>query len=232
MNKDCTRIILILLIIALLVVIFNNHKNNQKQDEPEILVENFDQTYQINIDNLTVGKYLNLMKEHNKILITLCQLYSKESQCPNMQFLLRSIIKNKNYEIILINELVKGLPFQDKYSNFKHPKYISSVTDIVDPNISNINFNYLDYKYFNYDDYFEDLRSQNHKLQKCIFVNLMIVLFLASSNLSKIMLRTTKNHSITNFIYRTIRLNQNNIVSLKELLKKNEILDSKLVLKN
>jgi len=170
-------------------------------------------------DNLTDNEYLEHMIPHHKVAVDISVLLQKISENPKMQKMLRVLIWTQRYEISLMREMLNGLPNNVSSNDKMNRNYISTISDMIEPNKLNISDTYCDPNFFDPEGHMEHLKHM--KLDDDMYLKHMIPHHQVAVDMSKKLLKNTKNDFMINLAYRIIRSQTGEIIMLSDLLKKN-----------
>jgi len=159
------------------------------------------------------------MIPHHQVAVDISILLQKKSKNPLMQHILRKIIWVQNYEISMMKELIKKLPKNDMSNdNLKmNRKYISTVSDFTKPNKLGLTDTYCDLNFFNPEEHMKHIKHM--KLDDMMYIKHMIPHHQVAVDMSKKLLKNTKNDFMIYLVYRIIRSQQEEIILLNDLLK-------------
>ena len=173
------------------------------------------------------------MIPHHQVAIDISILLQKITKNPNMQKILRVLIWTQRYEISLMKEMLNNLPNNISTGEKMSHKYIPTISDVIKPNQISISNTYCDPHFFNPEEHMKHLKHM--KLDDEMYLKHMIPHHQVAIDMSKKLLKNTKNDFMIYLAYRIIRSQSSEIVMLSDLLKKNnyfyksEILNKKNV---
>ena len=192
-------IIVLFVVILIIYLIYNNKLSNIKKPCS---------------DDLTDKEYLSHMIPHHQVAIDISIILQKKSNNPIMQDILRKIIWVQNYEIALMKDILTELP--DNISLIKDNKaYISTVSDFTIPNTLELTKTYCDPNFFDPEKHMKHMK--NMELTDKMYIHHMIPHHQVAVDMSKILLKNTKNDTMINLAYRIIRSQQEEIALLDDL---------------
>ena len=167
-------------------------------------------------DNLTDKEYLLHMIPHHQVAIDISIMLQKKSNNPIMQDILRKIVWVQNYEIAMMKDILNKLP--DNISLIKDNKpYIPTVSDFTTPNTLNLTKTYCDPNFFDPEKHMKHMEDM--ELTDTMYIHHMIPHHQVAVDMSKILLKNTKNDTMINLAYRIIRSQQEEIALLDDLLE-------------
>jgi uncharacterized protein (DUF305 family) len=206
------RLLLIILILFIIVIFFKINKENFIQEPCS--------------DNLSDREYLLHMIPHHQVAVDISIMLQKITKDPIMQDLLRKLIWTQKYEIGLMKELLDKLPYNYKGS-IKY-NYISTRSDFVYPNKLGLTKTYCDPHFFDPEEHMKHLHHM--KINDKMYIEHMIPHHQVAVDMSKKLLKNTKNTFMIHLAYRIIRSQQHEIILLNDLLNKDNFkFNSKLV---
>lgn len=174
-------------------------------------------------NNLTDLDYLKHMIPHHQVAVDISILLQHKSKNPTMKNILRKIIWIQNYEISLMKEMTTKLPnFYNnkiKSNNFIKHNYISTVGDYIEPNKLGITDTYCDPHFF--DPQMHNKHLEHMVIDDIMYIKHMIPHHQVAVDMSKKLLKNTKNNFMIYLAYRIINSQQEEIILLNDLLKKN-----------
>lgn len=170
-------------------------------------------------NNLTDYEYLTHMIPHHQVAIDISLMLQKKTKNPKMQNILRILIWTQKYEISLMKQFLNSLPNNVSSDIKMNRNYISSISDITKPNKLDISDTYCDPHFFNPDEHMKHLKHM--KLDDKMYLKHMIPHHQVAIDMSKKLLKNTKNDFMIYLAYRIIRSQTDEIIMLSDLLKKN-----------
>ena len=173
-------------------------------------------------DNLTDLQYLEHMIPHHQVAVDISIMLQKQTKSPVMQNILRKLIWIQKYEISLMNEMVEKLPINDMSSNKSMNKnYMATISDFIKPNRLGLTNTYCDPHFFDPKEHMKHIKHM--KLNDKMYIEHMIPHHQVAVNMSKVLLKNTKNDFMIYLAYRIIQSQQDEIVLLNDLLRKENI---------
>jgi len=170
---------------------------------------------------LTDIEYLDHMIPHHQVAIDISVKLQSITKSPVMHEILRKLIFNQKMEIHLMTVMKDKLP-KNVSSNFaKSKKYIPTISDFVKPNKLGLTKIYCDPHFFNPEEHMKHL--EHIKLNDKIYLEHMIPHHQVAVDMSKVLIKNTKNDFMIYLAYRIIRNQQAEIILLSDLLKKSKI---------
>ena len=180
-------------------------------------------------DKLTDKEYLLHMIPHHQVAVDISIELQKMSKWPKMQEILRKLIWVQNYEIGMMNEMLKKFPNKMTDETKMQRLYKSTVSDFTKPNKLGLTKTYCDPHFFDPEEHMKHIKQM--KLDDKMYLEHMIPHHQVAVDMSKKLLKNTKNDFMIELAYRIIRSQQEEIILLNDLLKeKNNKYKSELVL--
>ena len=180
-------------------------------------------------DKLTDKEYLLHMIPHHQVAVDISIELQKMSKWPKMQEILRKLIWQQNYEIGMMNEMLKKFPNKMTDETKMQRLYKSTVSDFTKPNKLGITKTYCDPHFFDPEEHMKHIKHM--KLDDKMYLEHMIPHHQVAVDMSKKLLKNTKNDFMIELAYRIIRSQQEEIILLNDLMKeKNNKYKSELVL--
>ena len=170
-------------------------------------------------NNLSDIEYLVHMIPHHQVAIDISLLLQKKTKNPNMQNILRILIWTQQYEIDLMKNMINHFPNKISSNDKMKNNYISSVADLIEPNQLSISDTYCDPHFFDPEKHNEHLKHIN--LNDTVYIKHMIPHHQVAIDMSKKLLKNTKNDFMIYLAYRIIRSQSSEIILLQDLLDKN-----------
>ena len=210
-NNNNNNLIYLVIIILIVIIFYEFHKTQEKTRE----------TFQISepcSDYLSDQEYLLHMIPHHQVAVDISLLHKKKSDWPEMQEVLRKLIYNQKYEIILMNDILPDLftNISENESRLFKENYIKSVGDFVDPNKLELTDVYCDPHFFDPEGHKKHLESM--VLNDRTYIEHMIPHHQVAVDMSKKLLKHTKNDFMINLAYRIIRSQQAEVILLQDML--------------
>ena len=172
---------------------------------------------------LTDKEYLEHMIPHHQVAVDISILLQKKTKNPEMQDILRKLIWVQNYEIQLMRDMAKRLPENDMSTSEIDMvrNYTITIGDLTKPNKVGLTKTYCDPHFFDPKKHMEHMKHM--KLDDKMYIKHMIPHHQVAVDMSKKLLKNTKNDFMINLAYRIIRSQQEEIILLNDLLNKNNI---------
>ena len=145
-----------------------------------------------------------------------------------MQKILRELIWTQNYEILLMKDLLNNNVLNVTRENKINQKYKPTITDFEKPNYLEISNTHCDPHFFDPEKHMEHLKHM--KLTDEMYIKHMIPHHQVAVDMSKVLLKYTKNDFMIYLAYRIIRSQQKEILLLNQLLKKENVVYSNLII--
>lgn len=205
------------LIIIIICIVYGLFIINIKYDNKETFIDDNKCS-----DNLTDLQYLEHMIPHHQVAVDISIMLQKQTKSPVMQNILRKLIWIQKYEISLMNEMVEKLPINDMSSNKSMNKnYMATISDFIKPNRLGLTNTYCDPHFFDPKEHMKHIKHM--KLNDKMYIEHMIPHHQVAVNMSKVLLKNTKNDFMIYLAYRIIQSQQDEIVLLNDLLRKENI---------
>tara|TARA_A100001035_G_scaffold262289_1_gene241932 strand:- start:24 stop:629 length:606 start_codon:yes stop_codon:yes gene_type:complete len=179
-------------------------------------------------DKLTDNEYLKHMIPHHQVAVDISILLQKKTKNPMMQKILRELIWTQNYEILLMKDLLNNNVLNVTRENKINQKYKPTITDFEKPNYLEISNTHCDPHFFDPEKHMEHLKHM--KLTDEMYIKHMIPHHQVAVDMSKVLLKNTKNDFMIYLAYRIIRSQQKEILLLNDLLKKENVVYSNLII--
>lgn len=164
---------------------------------------------------LSDKEYLLHMIPHHQVAVDISMELQKKSNNPVMQRILREIIWTQNYEIMMMRDVIKNLPESLTNDDKMKHIYINTIMDFTklasDPNAK--------CKKEFFDPELHKKHMSHMKLNKKMYIDHMIPHHQIAINMSKRLLKHTKNDFMISFAYKIIRSQQEEINYMNNLLK-------------
>ena len=168
------------------------------------------------------------MIPHHQVAVDISLLLQKKTKNPIMLNILRVLIWTQKYEIDLMRNLLNNLPEKISSNLDMNRKYVSTISDFTKPNKLHITDTYCDPHFFNPEEHMKHL--QHMKIDEIMYINHMIPHHQVAVDMSKKLLKNTKNDFMIQLAYRIIRSQQHEIIYLSDLKKKNNYLYKSTIL--
>ena len=180
---------------------------------------------------LTDKEYLEHMIPHHQVAVDISILLQKKTKNPEMQDILRKLIWVQNYEIQLMRDMAKGLPENDMSTSEIDMvrNYTITIGDLTKPNKVGLTKTYCDPHFFDPKKHMEHMKHM--KLDDKMYIKHMIPHHQVAVDMSKVLLKNTKNDFMIYLANRIIRSQNAEIILLNDMLSKNRYsLQSKLII--
>ena len=167
-------------------------------------------------DTLTDEEYLKHMIPHHEVAVYMSQQLLNKTQNPIILKILRNIIRIQLYEIAMMKDSMvnKNKYIHDDMSNLKlkmNSTYYHTQGDFVKPNKLEITDTFCDPSFFS-------ITHELHEMTDEAYMKHMIPHHQVAVDMSKRILKTSKNDFIIYMAYRIIRSQQPEIAELTNLL--------------
>ena len=170
-------------------------------------------------NKLTDLEYLEHMIPHHQVAVDISILLQKKTNSPTMQNILRKLIWTQNYEIEMMKNMIKYIPNDMSNHSKMNRYYYSTVSDFTKPNKLGLSNTYCDPHFFNPEEHMKHL--QHMELNEKMYIEHMIPHHQVAVDMSKKLLKNTKNDFMIYLAYRIIRSQQEEIILLNDLLEEN-----------
>ena len=180
---------------------------------------------------LTDKEYLQHMIPHHQVAVDISILLQKKTKNPEMQDILRKIIWVQNYEIELMRYMAKGLPENDIIISEIdiERNYTITTGHLTKPNKIGLTKTYCDPHFFDPKKHMEHMKDM--KLDDKMYIKHMIPHHQVAVDMSKVLLKNTKNYFMIYLANRIIISQNAEIILLNNLLsKKRYSQQSKLII--
>ena len=159
--------------------------------------------------------YLLHMIPHHQVAVDISEVLQQKSKNPVMHTILRELLWNQNREIIMMKDILHNLPSKISQDNVEMNRhYINTVLDFT-KNASDTDAK-CNPEFFNPELHKKHLSEMF--LDEKTYLEHMIPHHQVAVDMSKTLLKYTKNDFIITFAYRIIRNQQNEINYMRELL--------------
>lgn len=171
-------------------------------------------------DYLTDLQYLEHMIPHHQVAVDISIMLQKQTKSPVMQELIRKLLWVQQYEISLMNEMLDKIPNNDMSTSTEsmRRKYVSTVADFTKPNKLGLTKTFCDPHFFDPEAHIKHMNHMN--LNDRMYIEHMIPHHQVAVDMSKVLLKNTKNDFMIYLAYRIIQSQQEEIVLLQDLLRK------------
>ena len=169
---------------------------------------------------LTDKEYLEHMIPHHQVAVDISILLQKKTKNPEMQEILRKVIWVQNYEIQLMRDMVRGLPENDMSTSEIDMvrNYTITTGDLRKPNKVGLTKTYCDPHFFDPKKHMEHMKHM--KLDDKMYIKHMIPHHQVAVDMSKVLLKNTKNDFMIYLANRIIRSQNAEIILLNDMLSK------------
>lgn len=171
------------------------------------------------------------MIPHHQVAIDMSILLQKKTTNPRMQDILRQLIWVQNYEIYLMRYMINKLSLNNvsRIEKSKNNNYVITVADLTKPNKIGLTQTFCD------PDFFDDQKHKKHMehidLNDKTYIEHMIPHHQVAVDMSKVLLKNTKNDFMIYLANRIITSQQEEIISLNDMVNnKNFVFHSNLIL--
>jgi uncharacterized protein (DUF305 family) len=206
---------LINIIIIAVIIIIINYLN-----EPEAFTNSSEPPDNPNPcdEYLSDSDFLAHMIPHHEVAVEISKLLQKKTMDPIMMRIVREIIWTQNVEIWMMKKLLNNLPGKVSSSQKMDKTYIKSLLDIWYPDDSSMKNVNCDPHFFDHEKHMEHLKHV--ELTNKYYLDHMVPHHQIAVDMSKRLLKHTKNDFMIYFCYRIIRSQSAEIFEMK-LMSKN-----------
>ena len=170
-------------------------------------------------DYLSDKEYLLHMIPHHQVAIDISYELQKTSRNPIIHNILRKIIWVQNREIMMMKDVLNNLPENiSDLSTMKH-LYINTISDFT-KSATDINAECKS-EFFDPDEHKKHIKHMD--INEKMYIEHMIPHHQVAVDMSKKLLKNTKNDFMINLCYRIIRSQQEEIILLNDLLDNDNI---------
>jgi len=167
------------------------------------------------------------MIPHHQVAVDISKMLQKKTKWPKMQEILRKLIWVQEYEIELMNQILKE-NMSIVSLNKINTNYISMVSDFIKPNKLGLTNTYCDPNFFDPEAHMKHM--EHMVLDDNMYIEHMVPHHQVAVDMSKNLLKTTKNDFMIYLCYRIIRSQQEEIILLNDLIKsKNRYLSNIII---
>ena len=198
--------ILLFVLVVFFGILLTSHNENFKK----IIKEPCD-------NNLTDTEYLKHMIPHHQVAVDISIMMLNKTKWPKMREVLRKLIWVQRYEIDLMKEFLDKLPNSLTNEKDMTSNYIAMVSDFTKPNKLGLTKTYCEPHFFDPEKHMEHMKHM--KLDDNMYIEHMIPHHQVAVDMSKKLLKNTKNDFMIGLAYRIIRSQQEEIVLLNDMLK-------------
>lgn len=212
-------IIICLMLIIPLIVLLNNKHNEIRKKILSNLKKNPCK------DTLTDREYLDHMIPHHEVAVYMSEQLLDKTKNPIILNILRNIIRVQTYEIAMMKDYIVNNKMDDDMSNINikmNTKYYKTQGDFTDPNTLEISETYCDPSFFHITNHLHDMSDKG-------YMEHMIPHHQVAIDMSKRILKSSKNDFIIYMAYRIIRSQQTEITELTNLLNSPYMFNSLIV---
>tara|TARA_E500000178_G_scaffold309666_1_gene324207 strand:- start:35 stop:664 length:630 start_codon:yes stop_codon:yes gene_type:complete len=167
--------------------------------------------------DLSDVEYLEHMIPHHQVAVDVSIILQKKTKWPIMKEVIRKLIWVQKYEIELMKQILKTFPEDLTNKNNMSRNYISTISDFLKPNELGLTKTYCDPHFFDPDAHMEHMEHMD--LDDDMYIEHMIPHHQVAVDMSKKLLKNTKNDFMIGLAYRIIRSQQDEILLLNDMLK-------------
>jgi uncharacterized protein (DUF305 family) len=166
-------------------------------------------------DNLTDIEYLEHMIPHHQVAVDISIMLQKKTKSAKMQKILRELIRIQTYEIEMMKMMKKKFP-QKVSEDINNNKYIKTGSDFMKPNKLGLTQTYCDPHFFDPKGHMKHM--EHMKLDDKVYLEHMIPHHQVAVDMSKILIKNTKNDFMLSLAYNIIKSQQEEIIMLNNYL--------------
>ena len=168
---------------------------------------------------LTDKEYLQHMIPHHQVAVDISILLQKKTKNPEMHEILRKLIWIQNYEIQLMKDIMKKLPQKLNDKDFKiNTNYPITIAYLSKPNKIGLTKTYCDPHFFDPEKHMQHMKHMN--LNDEMYIKHMIPHHQVAVDMSKVLLKNTKNDFMIHLANRIISSQQDELMLLHNMLNK------------
>ena len=214
MNKNY---IIILLILFVIIYCGNKEKNLERIANSHKSIK----ASKICSEKLSDKQYLEHMIAHHQVAIDISYMLRDITKSPWMKETVRKLIFNQKMEILLMKILLRKLP--KNISTLDTTKkllnsYIPTNGDYTKPNSVGLTKTYCDPHFFDPKSHIKHMKKM--KLNDVSYIQHMIPHHMVAVDMSKILIKNTRNDIMVYLAYRIIKSQQAEIILLNQYLNK------------
>ena len=165
--------------------------------------------------NLTDLEYLEHMIPHHQVAVDISIMLQNKTTSPRMQRILRELIRIQTYEIEMMIMMKKKFP-QKVSEDINNNKYTKTGSDFIRPNKLGLTNTYCDPHFFDPEAHMEHMKHMN--LDDKMYLEHMIPHHQVAVDMSKILIKNTKNDFMLSLAYNIIKSQQEEIIMLNNYL--------------
>ena len=202
----------------------HHHENHHKKDSNKKNSNKKD----ICRGYLTDIEYLNHMIQHHQVAVDVSLELQKITKSPIMHQILRQLIYNQKMEINIMKQMKKRLPTNMTENIPKSKYYQPTISDYMKPNKIGLTKTYCDPHFFDPEGHMEHIKHM--ELNDKTYLEHMIPHHQVAVDMSKVLIKNTKNDFMIYLAYRIIRSQQGEIILLTDLLNKSKVYNQSEIL--
>ena len=199
----------------------NEHKNHlDKMLNPELIQK----ANEACANDITDIEYLEHMIPHHQVAIDISRILQKTSKLDYMQNILRKLIYLQEHDIMIMKHMLKRLSPSVSDSTIRmNRRYIATVANFTKPNTLGLTKVYCDPLFFDEKAHMEhlDMMGLIETLDDKAYLEHMIPHHQVAIDMSKKLLKNTKNDFMIYLCYRIIRSQEEEVVMLNDILQSN-----------
>ena len=173
---------------------------------------------------LTDEEYLDHMISHHEVAVYMSENQLHNTNNPIIFDILRNIIRLQNYEINLMKDAKMKYSAKMKYGTKMNNSYRYTQGDFTKPNTPDLSNTFCDPSFFNM-AHNKDL----HSMTDTMYIQHMIPHHQVAVDMSKQLLKTTKNAFLVDLAYKIIHNQQIEIMKLYYLLESKYMFESNIL---
>ena len=178
--------------------------------------------------DITDKEYLKHMIPHHQVAVDISYMLQKQTKWPKMQEVLRKLIWTQEYEIGLMEEMLKKFPENVSDKKDMTRIYKSTISDYLPPNKLGLTRTYCDPHFFDPEAHMKHMSHM--KLDDNMYIEHMVPHHQVAVDMSKKLLKNTHNDFMIQLAYRIIRSQQEEVILLKDMLESKNRYYSNMIL--
>ena len=166
-------------------------------------------------DDLSDIGYLDHMIPHHQVAVDISLILQKKTKSAKMQKILRELIRIQIYEIEMMEMMRNKFP-QKVTEDINNDKYIKTGSDFMKPNKLGLTNIYCDPHFFDPEGHMKHIQHMN--MDDKMYLEHMIPHHQVAVDMSKILIKNTKNDFMLSLAYNIIKSQQEEIIMLNNYL--------------
>ena len=160
-------------------------------------------------------EYLDHMIPHHQVAVDISIMLQKKTKSSKMQKILRELIRIQTYEIQMMKMMRSKFP-ENVSEDINNNNYIKTGSDFIEPNKLGLTQTYCDPNFFDPEGHMEHMKHL--VLDDLIYLEHMIPHHKVAVDMSKILIKNTKNDFMLSLAYNIIKSQQEEIIMLDDYL--------------